>query len=262
MRPNLPLLALCLALPPLLPAAGPVTPTAAGVSDPRAVELLTKVDDLWRGQASHTVMTMRVKTVHYERTLKLEAWTQGKYKTLVDILAPAKDAGTITLKNNESIYTYLPRTDRTIKLNAGMMGGSWMGSHFTNDDLVKGSRLSEDYVSRVSFEGRRGDRDVIELTLIPRPTAAVVWGKIVSVLDAASLMPTESSYYDEDLKLVRRMSFGEIKDFGGRKAPAKLRLTPADLPGEWTELDYESMAFDPAIGADTFSLARLKRRGP
>jgi len=253
----LPILALALGLCPAAHADAPPSQ-----SDPRAVALLAKVDDLWRGDASHTVMTMRVKTAHYERTLKLEAWTKGKYRTLVDILAPAKDAGTITLKNNESIYTYLPRTDRTIKLNAGMMGGSWMGSHFTNDDLVKGSRLSEDYISVVSFEGQRGGRDVLELTLWPRPTAAVVWGKIVSVIDAATDMPIQSTYYDEDLKLVRRMDFGAIKDFGQRKAPSTLKLIPADLPGEWTELDYETMQLDSAIPDDTFSLARLKRRGP
>ena len=223
----LPILALALGLHPALPAAQPTQ------SDPRAVALLAKVDDLWRGDASHTVMTMRVKTSHYERTLKLEAWTKGKYRTLVDILAPAKDAGTITLKNNDAIYTYLPRTDRTIKLNAGMMGGSWMGSHFTTDDLVKGSRLSEDYISVVSFEGKRNGQDVLELTLWPRPTAAVVWGKIVSVIDAATDMPIQSTYYDEDLKLVRRgHGLRRHQRLRTAQGPGHAEADPADLPGE------------------------------
>jgi hypothetical protein len=250
------LLALSLAL-----SAGPSLRAAPAQSDPRAVALLRTVDDLWRGDASHEVMRMHIKTVHYERTLKLEAWSKGKYRTLVSILAPAKDAGTMTLKNNDAIYTYLPRTDRTIKLNAGMMGGSWMGSHFTNDDLVKGSRLSEDYISTVSFEGSRGGRQVIELTLVPRPDAAVVWGKIVTVLDAADKMPLLSTYYDEDLKPARSMEFGAIKDFGQRKAPSSMRLVPAGLPGESTELDYESLQLDAGVTDDTFSLARLQRRG-
>jgi hypothetical protein len=231
-------------------------------SDPRAVALLEKVDDLWRGEASHTVMTMRVKTAHYQRTLKLEAWSKGRLKTLVRILSPAKDKGTATLKNGDAIYTYLPRTDRTIKLNAGMMGGAWMGSHFTNDDLVKGSRLSEEYVSSLSFEGVRKGRRVAELTLVPRPDAAVVWGRIVTLIDPDSGFPLESTYFDEDLKPVRRLSFGEVKDFGGRRAPALMRLEPSDPPGEWTELEYQELQLDPAVGEDTFTLARLKRRGP
>jgi hypothetical protein len=240
---------------------GPLGLAAAQDSDPRAVALLAKFDDLWRGDSSHTAMTMKIKTLHYERTLKLEAWSKGKRKTLVKILAPAKDAGTMTLKNADAIYTYLPRTDRTIKLNAGMMGGSWMGSHFTNDDLVKGSRMSEDYISSVSFEGKRKGQDLIELTLIPRPDAAVVWGKIVAVMDAATSFPLQCSYYDEDLKLARTMEFGEIRDFGQRKAPASLRLIPAELPGESTELDYSEMTLGQEVSDDTFSLARLQRRG-
>jgi len=232
-----------------------------GDSDPRAVALLRKVDDLWRGDASHTVMSMRIKTVHYERTLKLEAWSKGKYRTLVNILAPAKDAGTATLKNNDAIYTYLPRTDRTIKLNAGMMGGSWMGSHFTNDDLVKGSRLSEDYISHITFDGQRRGRAITEVTLLPRPSAAVVWGKIVTQLDSGTDFPIESAYFDEDMHPARRLVFGEVKDFGGRSAPATMRLEPADKPGEWTELDYQTLQVGAAVGDDTFSLARLQRRG-
>jgi hypothetical protein len=250
------LFALSLLSPSLCGAA-----EASRESDPRAVALLQKFDDLWRGDSSHTVMSMKIKTAHYERTLKLEAWSKGKYKTLVKILAPAKDAGTMTMKNMDAIYTYLPRTDRTIKLNAGMMGGSWMGSHFTNDDLVKGSRMSEDYISRVSFEGKRSGRDIIELTLIPKPEAAVVWGKIVAAMDASTSFPVSCAYYDEDMKLARSMVFGDIKDFGGHKAPASMRLIPADLPGESTELDYGEIVLGQEVDDGMFSLARLQHRG-
>jgi hypothetical protein len=248
------LLACLLALPSLMPAA-------TGPQEARAEALLRKVDDLWRGDASHTVMSMRVKTAHYQRTLKLEGWSKGTEKTLVRILAPAKEKGTVTLKSGEAIYTYLPRTDRTIKLNSGMMGGSWMGSHFTNDDLVRESRMSADYRSSITFEGQRGGKAVLELTLIPRETAAVVWGKIVTELDAQSLIPVSSTYYDEDLKASRRMVFKDIKDFGGRLAPAVMHLDPLDYPGEWTELEYETLTLNPPLDDAFFSLSRLKRRG-
>ena len=53
-----------------------------------------------------------------------------------------------------------------------------MGSHFTNDDLVKESRLVEDYEIETSFEGTRVKVNRLwEFTLTPRPEAAVVWGK-------------------------------------------------------------------------------------
>jgi hypothetical protein len=211
----------------LLIALAPALP-AEDAQEARATELLRKVDDLWRGDASHTIMSMRVKTAHYQRTLKLEGWSKGTEKTFVRILEPLKEKGTVTLKSGEAIYTYLPRTDRTIKLNAGMMAGSWMGSHFTNDDLVRESRMSADYRSRITFEGTRAGKAVLELTLIPRETAAVVWGKIVTEIDPETLIPLSSTYYDEDLKPARRMVFKEVRDFNGRRAPAIMHLDPLD----------------------------------
>lgn len=106
----------------------------------RAKKILRQVDDMWRGNSSHGIFAMQVKTAHYTRNMRLEGWSRGKEKTLVRILAPRKEKDTTTLKAGNNIYIYLPRTDRTIRLTSGMMMGSWMGSHFTNDDLVKESR--------------------------------------------------------------------------------------------------------------------------
>lgn len=252
--PSLPALALALL------AAAPLPAAAAPDLKARAHELLKRVDDLWRGDASHARMSMRVKTAHYERKMSMDAWSQGTEKTLVRILSPAREKGTATLKDGEAIYTYLPHTDRTIKLNAGMMGGSWMGSHFTNDDLVKESRLSDDFDASISFEGERGGRQVVELTLIPKPDAAVVWGKISTLIEEASLNPLESTYYDEDLKPARRMVFSDPKPLGGRVAPSVMRMVPADKPKEYTEMVYESLELNPALPAGLFSLQSLRKR--
>lgn len=233
---------------------------APAPSADRAHALLKRVDDLWRGDASHAVMRMRVKTARYERSMAMEAWSQGTDKTLVRIVAPAREKGTATLKAGEAIYTYLPHTDRTLKLNAGMMGGSWMGSHFTNDDLVRESRLSEDYDAAISFEGLRGGAKVVELSLTPKPDAAVVWGKIVTLIDDASLNPITTTYYDEDLKPARAMSFHDLKALGGRQAPSRMRMVPADKPQEYTEMVYESLELDPPLKAGLFSLQNLRRR--
>jgi outer membrane lipoprotein-sorting protein len=241
--------------------SGAVLPGAGyAASDTKALELLRRIDDLWRGESSHAVMSMRVKTANYERSLRMESWSKGTDHTLVRILSPAREKGTATLKAGEAIYTYLPRTDRTIKLNAGMMGGSWMGSHFTNDDLVREDRLSEDFDVTITFEGVRDGRKSIELTLDPKADAAVVWGRIVTLIDAESLHPLRSDYYDEDLKPSRSMTFSDIKALGGRQVPSRMRLTPADKPGEFTEMSYESLQLDPQVPASLFSLQGLKRR--
>ena len=217
------------------------------------------MDDLWRGTSSHSILTMEVKTAHYTRHMRLEGWSKGKEKTLVRILSPLKEKGTATLKSGNNIYTYLPRTDRTIRLTSGMMMGSWMGSHFTNDDLVKESRMEDDYEPAISFEGKRDGLEILEFTLIPKPDAAVVWGKVVADVLADGLLPLKYDYYDEDMHIARTITFSDIELLAGQPRPKVMRVIPADKPHEYTELVYEKLELNIPIDDDFFSISRLRR---
>lgn len=238
----------------------PYSVIASEPTDKRASEILRSVDDLWRGKSSHAVTTMRVKTQHYTRTMKMEGWSKGKEKTLFRVLEPKKERGTVTLKSGVHIYTYLPKTDRKIRLTSGMMMGNWMGSHLTNDDLVKEARLEDDYDASISFEGIRDGQKIIEFTLIPKADAAVVWGKLVLVVLADSSTPLSEVFYDEDMQPTRTFSFTDMKLLGGQLRPAVMRVVPADKPDEFTEFVYESLDLDIEIEDRFFSVSNLKRR--
>lgn len=225
----------------------------------RAKQILREVDDMWRGTSSHSILSMQVKTAHYTRDMRMEGWSLGKDKTLVRILSPLKDKGLATLKSGNDIYSYLPKTDRTIKLSSHMMMSSWMGSHFTNDDLVKESRMEEDYNPEISYEGARDGQDVIEFTLIPKPDAPVVWGKIVATVLADGYMPLKYLYYDEDMNISRTMTFSRFEMLGGKVRPKVMRVVPSDKPEEYTELLYEELELNINIEDDFFSISSLKR---
>ncbi len=238
--------------------SAPVTVQAA--EDPRLNALLDELDDMWRGASSHAEIKMQVKTANYERSMKMESWSQGKERSLVRIVAPIKEKGTATLKSGDSLYTYLPKTDRTIRLTGAMMSGSWMGSHLTNDDLVRESRFRDDFDAKISFEGEREGRKTIEITGIPKPDAAIVWGKVTIELDAVTRQAIRYRYFDEDMKPTRTMSFHEPKDFGGgRVMPSRMRVEPADKPAEFTEIVYESLQLDVTLDDAMFSIARLRK---
>jgi hypothetical protein len=226
----------------------------------RAKSLLSHIDDMWRGKSSYAVTTMQVKTQHYTRTMKMEGWSKGKEQTLFRIIEPLREKGTATLKSGNHIYTYLPKTDRTIKLTSGMMMGAWMGSHLTNDDLVKEARLEEDYDVTISFEGERDGQNIIEFLLIPKLDAAVVWGKLILIILADSHIPVVEYYYDEDMQLARTISFTDVKILGGRELPSTLRVVPTDKPDEYTEFVYNQMQFDITVSDNLFSLSSLKKR--
>lgn len=234
-------------------------PAVAETPREKAARILNGIDDMWRGDSSHGIMLMRVKTRNYSRSLKMEGWSKGKDHSLVRIVQPLKEKDTATLKSGNDIFTYLPQTDRTIRLTSGMMMGSWMGSHFTNDDLVKESRMLDDYYAEITFTGTRDGMNIMEFTLIPKPESAVVWGKIIlSVRDER--IPVLEIYYDEEMNISRTMTFSDLKNFSGRTIPAVLKVVPADKPDEYTEIMHESLEFDVGLSDALFSLSSLRKK--
>ncbi len=231
---------------------------SADKKDLTSEDILNHIDDLFRGSSSYAKMTMKVVTSHYTREMTMEGWTMGKDYSLVRILSPLKEKDTATLKAGNNIWNYLPKVGRVIKIPSSMMGGSWMGSHFTNDDLVKESRMAEDYTHRITFKGERDGTSVLEIELIPRPEAAVVWGKVAAVVRDKDWIPVKIDYYGERLDLVRTMSFGDITEMGGRLLPARLTITPQDKPDEYTEIVYSEISFDIDIDTSFFSLRTLQ----
>ncbi len=225
-----------------------------------AKEILEKVDDLWRGESSFAEMTMEVVTEHYQRSMKLKAWSLGKEYSLFIITYPPKDRGVATLKAEEDIWNYLPRVNRVIRVPTSMMMANWMGSHFTNDDLVKESRMSEDYDSEVTFEGEKDGNSIYEISLLPKPEAPVVWGRIEITVIQETLIPTRSLYYDEDGILSRTMLFEDVKTLGGRLVPATMVLVPEDKPEEKTVITYDSLELGLGLKPDFFSRATLTRK--
>jgi outer membrane lipoprotein-sorting protein len=222
--------------------------------------LIQHIDRLWRGDTSHATMSMTVKTRRYERNMTMEAWSRGKDYSLVLIREPVKDRGIATLKVEQNIWNYLPKINRVTKVPSSMMSGSWMGSHFTNDDLVKESTFEDDYDSTISFEGEREGRIIYEMTAVPKPDAAVVWGKVVMLIEQQTLAPFKALYYDEEGVLVRTLTFDRPQQIAGRTIPMRMSLQPEDKPNESTVILYHDIEFDVPLEESFFSLQSLKRR--
>ena len=241
----------------LLILTAPCVATEDGAG--RAEKILDYVDDLYRSSSSHGVITMKIVTEHWSRELKLEEWSMGEDFTLLRILAPKKEKGTATLRRKNEIWNYLPKVNRVIKLPSSMMSDSWMGSHFTNDDLVKETRMTEDYDFEITSTGKRVGAAIIKITCHPHADAAVVWGKVLVVVRAENHIPIEIEYFDEDLELARTMEFKNVMQLGGRRIPSTMIVTPADKPGEHTEVIYNEIEFNVDLDESLFSLRNLKK---
>ena len=222
-------------------------------------KILDGVDDLYRSNASYGILTLSVTTVNWQRTLTLEQWTKGENKSLIKVLKPKKEKGLATLRVDKNVWNYMPKVKRVVKIPSSMMSSSWMGSHFTNDDLVKQSRMAEDYTFSITFEGMQDDEEIVEITCIPNKEAAVVWGKVEVVVYADDYIPLRMIYYDEDLLLSRTLEFTNIQKMDGKMIPTLMSMIPADESGESTTVKWDEILFDVAIDDEFFSLRKLQQ---
>ena len=217
--------------------------------------LLAKVDDLYRSEASVAKMEMEVVTPHWERTMEMDSWTKGTDKSFIRILSPKKDAGVATLKLENDMWNYFPKINKIIKVPSSMMMASWMGSDFTNDDLVREYRYSRDYKSSYEDKGT-----YYLITLIPNDDVVTVWGKIQVEMDKKTELPTKAFYFDEKDKKIRKMEFKERKLIDGKNIPMVMELVPLNKEGHKTVVRYKSLSFKDKVKDSIFSRRNLQKR--
>ncbi len=224
-----------------------------------AREIVKRADDKFRGITSRGEMTMTVTRPDWTRTVSMKSWSKGRDFTLVLITAPAKEKGQAFLRRKNEMWQWIPAIDRLIKIPPSMMLQSWMGSDFTNDDLLKESSIISDYShEKIGLEEIRGF-SCHKIVLIPLPEAAVVWGKIVLWIDAADNNQIQSEFYDEDGELVNTEHFSEIRHMGDRTVPTHMEIVPADKPGHSTTLEFTTIVYDQPLDERFFSQQNLKR---
>ena len=227
-------------------------------SELNAKIILDSVDDLYRSNSSHGILSLAVVTTNWQRTLILEQWSKDHNKHLIKVLKPKKEKGLATLRFKNNIWNYMPKVKRVVKIPSSMMSSSWMGSHFTNDDLVKQSRMAIDYNFSITHEGIKDGIDIIEISCIPKRNAAVVWGKVEVIVYRENFIPLNIIYYDEELKLSRKLEFSNIQTLSGKKIPLQMQMFPADEPDESTTVQWKEIKFDLTISDDFFSLRKLQ----
>ncbi|MCF8297540.1 MAG: outer membrane lipoprotein-sorting protein [Saprospiraceae bacterium] len=224
-----------------------------------ALEIITKADNKNRGETSEGVMTMTIVRPGWSRSVSMKAWSKGDDYFLLYITAPAKEKGQVFLKREKEMWNWVPTIERMIKIPPSMMMQSWMGSDFTNDDLVKQSSLIVDYNHKLLGKEILRDKECYKIELIPKPDAAVVWGKIITYVTVDGFDFWTSKYYDEDNYLVNTDNAYNLKKMGDRIIPTKIEMIPADKKGQKTILEINSMTFNKPISDEFFSQQNMKR---
>ncbi len=236
-----------------------VTSLFQATSQPSSKDIIDKANDLMQGKSNMGVMTMKIIRPKWSREISMRSWSKGTEFSLVFITAPARDKGTGFLKRDKELWNWQPTIDRVIKLPPSMMLQSWMGSDFTNDDLVRESSIVDDYTHFLEKDTLINGYEAWKVVLTPNEDAPVVWGRIDAYIEKSNYYQLLFKYYDEDGYLVNTMVLSDIKELGGRTIPTYLEMIPAENPEQKTVIIYEEMEFDIPIENDFFSIQNLKK---
>ncbi len=224
-----------------------------------ATEIVQKADEKNRGKTSQGEMTMTIIRPKWKRSISLKYWSKGDDYFMIYITAPAKEKGQVFLKVGKEMWNYVPTISRMIKIPPSMMMQSWMGSDFTNDDLVKQSSIVKDYDHALEGEETIRGKACYKIVLTPHPDAPVVWGKIISWITKDGLNMWKAEYYDEDGYLQNTENSYDIKHMGDRDIPTRLEMIPAGEEGKKTVMEIINVVFNQPIDDSFFSKQNMKK---
>ena len=211
----------------------------------------------WRGLSSYTEMTMIIHRPDWERSMTMRAWTKGAKQTLVRVVEPKKDRGNGTLTDDKSMWSYSPKVNRVIKIPSSMMGQSWMGSDFSNKDIAKADDIVDEYQHSILKIEEIDGVTVYDIQSIPNEDAAVVWGSEVMRIREDHVV-LQHSFYDQDGELVKTLGTLEIVEMSGRVIAKRQRMTKADEPDEWTEIQVNDVEYEVDLKDSLFTLSNLR----
>lgn len=223
-----------------------------------AKDIVKKSDDKGRGLTSSAEMTMTIVRPDWTRSISMKMWSKTTEYSMIYITAPAKEKGQVFLKRQNDMWNWIPSIERIIKVPPSMMMQSWMGSDFTNDDLVKESSIVVDYKQILLGKETVRGQACYKIQLDPLPDAAVTWGKIITWITVDGFNQWKVEYYDEDMELVSVMNASNIKHMGDRDIPTHLEMIPLNKKGQKTILDTKFIEFNKPISDSFFSQQKMK----
>jgi len=224
-----------------------------------AKDIIKKADDKNRGLSSKGVMTMTIVRPDWSRSVSMKSWSKGNDFALVLITSPPKEKGQVFLKRRSEMWNWVPSIDKMVKIPPSMMLQSWMGSDFTNDDLVQQSSIVKDYNHTLLGEENIRGTKCYKIELIPLPDATVVWGKIIAWVSSIGFDMLKAEYYDEDMELLNVENAYDIKKMGDRSIPTRMEIVPVTKKGQKTILEINSMLFNISMEESFFSQQNMKK---
>lgn len=243
----------------ILLLCGATNAQAQTTSSETVEEILRKSDSLMRGDTQTGIYSLIIVRPDWQRTIEFEFWSVGTDRAFIRIMEPVKERGVTFLKIKREMWQYVPRINRVIKIPPSMMLQSWMGSGFTNDDLVRESSLIDDYTHKLLGEVETSEGLAYHIELTPKPEAPIAWARLLYWVRKADYVPLRAEFFNERGSRVRTIAHSDIRNEGGRTIPTRLELVEDRWPDRKTIMILNDLMFDQAISPSVFTQSNLRR---
>lgn len=226
-----------------------------------ATEIIKKSEEAVRGDTQIASIEIVIKTRRWVRTLQMKSWENRlEKKSFSEIISPEKDAGNRFLLIDQDMRQYIPKLKKDIKISPSMMLQSWMGSDFTNDDIIKESSITKDYFHTLKGIEKVEGYECYKILLKPKPEAAVVWGSIIYYARKSDYLPVREEFYNERGILKKVMTCGGFKMMHDRVIPTTYRMQTAGKDDRYTMMNILYVKFNDHLPPAIFTLQNLKRK--
>ena len=230
-----------------------------GISAQNATEIVKKATEKMQGENHYAEMTMKIVRPTWERTVSFKMCSKDRDYSLTLVVDPVKEKGQTFLKRKNDLWSWNPKISRLIKLPPSMLSQGWMGSDYSNDDILKESSMIVDYTHKLVGSEEIAGKDCYKIEMIPHDDAAVVWGKVMKWISKDGYLQLKTIYYDEDDYLIKTEACSEVKLMGDREIPTRIEIIPEDEPGNLTIVTIEKIIYDINISENFFSQQNMKK---
>ncbi|MDH6309369.1 outer membrane lipoprotein-sorting protein [Dysgonomonas sp. PFB1-18] len=172
-------------------------------------------------------------------------------KMRMEFTAPASEKGRRMLNDNSSLWMYLPRTSKVIKLPFKQ---SFMGSDASNADLMR-LCFKNDYEVVNSIDK---ENDIVQLELKAK-NLEVAYNKVILQYDTKRKVPISQEMYSLSNKLIKTMIYENIIKIDGAYIPSTILIKEELQKNTETKLYYTNIKKRNAKPTEYFTLGSLRR---
>ncbi len=226
---------------------------------PTASEIIKRVEQNTDFKTAYYEARMEITLRERVNTKTMRAWVEGDDRALVEF-TNRRDLGTRILKIENDLWLFSPTAEEEVRLSGEMLNQGMMGSDFSYQDALESAQLMELYESSVIGIENLDGRPCYVLELVAREGVKVSYYRRKIWVDTERYLGLREELYAPSGKLLKQSSTETIEKIGERYYPMIIVMEDMTRKGSSTRLVIESIVFNQAIPADTFTRQRLTAR--